>query len=230
MAKFIGTPGDDYIKGTERRDFISSLQGDDTIEALGGNDKIGANDGDDVVFGGEGNDSIRGWRGNDGLSGGPGDDTIKAGPGDDFLSFSSGNDSLDGGRGNDRIFAGPGHDTMVGAHGADEFGFSSDQPFKTDDFGTNYIKDFKTGTDIIGLDRFTFTAMTVTGGPIEPDEFEVVATDADAAVSEAFITYSTGTGNLFYNENGIDPDLGEGGQFATLKGIPDLSATDFTIS
>jgi Ca2+-binding RTX toxin-like protein len=60
-------------------------------------------------------------------------------------------------------------------------------------------------------------------------EFAKVASDALAATSEAFITYSSATGNLFYNQNGANAGLGSGGQFATLANLPDLTATDFCI-
>lgn len=227
MAKFIGTPGNDLITGTEGSDFIISLQGDDVISGLGGNDRISANDGNDQVSGGEGNDRIRGGRGNDSIFTGGGNNIALGGQGDDFFSFSPGNDVMFGGGGDDTLTGGPGHDIIAGNRGSDTFLFDSDQPFKTDDFGTNSIVDFESNIDKITLSNITFNVLTPTSGPIDSDEFEVVAIDADASISEAFITYSTSTGNLFYNENGANPGLGDGGQFATLEGIPNLNTTDF---
>ncbi|MGL5074527.1 MAG: hypothetical protein ACRDBG_01625, partial [Waterburya sp.] len=64
------------------------------------------------------------------------------------------------------------------------------------------------------------------------NEFAVVDSDQAAATAEALIVYSSGTGNLFYNQNGVTADFGSagsGGQFATLSETPTLSATDFIL-
>ncbi|MGL4881737.1 MAG: M10 family metallopeptidase C-terminal domain-containing protein, partial [Waterburya sp.] len=60
-------------------------------------------------------------------------------------------------------------------------------------------------------------------------EFAVVGSDTAVATASALIVYSSGTGNLFYNQNGVTTGLGSGGQFATLSEIPALSATDFIL-
>lgn len=57
----------------------------------------------------------------------------------------------------------------------------------------------------------------------------VVTDDAAAATSGTAIAYSSATGNLFYDSNGAAAGFGSGGQFATLAGIPGLTATDFII-
>jgi hypothetical protein len=80
------------------------------------------------------------------------------------------------------------------------------------------------------LSKTTFTALTSpTGSTIDGKEFAVVADDAAAVSSNAFITYSTGSGSLFYNQNGAGDGLGEGAQFAIVQAIPTLSAADFEI-
>lgn len=61
-------------------------------------------------------------------------------------------------------------------------------------------------------------------------EFAVVANDDAAATSQAFIVYSQGTGDLFYNQNEALPGLGyRGSEFATLTNHPLLTATDFVL-
>ncbi len=81
------------------------------------------------------------------------------------------------------------------------------------------------------MSKTTFTALTSDpGGSIDSNEFEVVANDDTAATSEALIAYSLGTGNLFYNQNGAGDRFGDGSQFATLQGIPILSAANFIIT
>jgi hypothetical protein len=81
------------------------------------------------------------------------------------------------------------------------------------------------------LDKTTFTALgsAVGSGFNIATEFAVVSSDAAASASGALIVYSSGTGNLFYNQNDILTGLGSGGQFATLSGIPTLSANDFML-
>jgi len=60
-------------------------------------------------------------------------------------------------------------------------------------------------------------------------EFAVVGSDAGAATVDALIVYSSETGNLFYNQNGVIAGLGSGAQLATLTGIPTLAGSDFVL-
>jgi hypothetical protein len=49
--------------------------------------------------------------------------------------------------------------------------------------------------------------------------------------SSAAILYSASSGNLFYNQNGTLAGLGgDGGNFATLIGRPNLVASDFIVA
>jgi hypothetical protein len=93
------------------------------------------------------------------------------------------------------------------------------------------ITDFVKGTDEIVLDKTTFTMLgSVVGGGFNlAKEFAVVESDTAAATEETLIAYSSKTGNLFYNQNSVTTGLGSGGQFATLSGIPALSADDFVL-
>ena len=79
----------------------------------------------DVLFG-EGNDD---W-----LVGGWGNDVLYGGTGDDLLEGSHGNDFLYGGAGDDALGGGGGKDTFV---------------FRTSDFGSDKILDFRSGEDKI---------------------------------------------------------------------------------
>jgi Ca2+-binding RTX toxin-like protein len=62
-------------------------------------------------------------------------------------------------------------------------------------------------------------------------DFASVADSAAAALSSAriVIVYGRATGSLYYNQNGSVAGLGTGGEFATLSGIPTLTASDFII-
>jgi Ca2+-binding RTX toxin-like protein len=87
------------------------------------------------------------------------------------------------------------------------------------------------GTDKIVLDKTTFTMLgSVVGSGFNlAKEFAVVGSDAGAATVDALIVYSSETGNLFYNQNGVTSGFGSGAQLATLSGIPTLSGDDFVL-
>ena len=110
--------------------------------------------------------------------------------------------------------------------------YSTSRAFSFFDVGIDLITNFKPAqADKIVLSKTTFTALASdAGGSLDPSEFEAVANDGDASSSSAFITYSTSTGNLFYNENGSDDGFGEEEQFATLQGIPTITAADFLVT
>ncbi|MGL5875892.1 MAG: M10 family metallopeptidase C-terminal domain-containing protein, partial [Xenococcaceae cyanobacterium] len=59
--------------------------------------------------------------------------------------------------------------------------------------------------------------------------FASVANDAAVGTSYSAIVYSSATGNLFYNSDGAIAGLGTGAQFATVTGIPAVSANDFVL-
>ncbi len=216
-----GTIEDDHLFGTRQDDKLYASFGDDFLIGRGGNDLFKAEDGSDIVNGGRGSDRIFGGDGDDILVGGNGNDRIFGGDGDDILIGSNGDDLLAGGRGND---------ILTGGLGSDRFVYETSQAFQANQLGIDHISDFAVNSDSIVLSNTTFTALTITtDGLINPDEFEIVASDELASISEAFITYSTDTGNLFYNQNGSDDGLGQGSQFATLQNIPTLNATNFSI-
>ncbi len=54
----------------------------------------------------------------------------------------------------------------------------------------------------------------------QASNFAVVANNSLVAASNAFIVYSSGTGHLFYNQNGSAAGLGTGDNFAVLTGNP----------
>jgi Ca2+-binding RTX toxin-like protein len=241
-----GGAGNDSIDGGAGNDYIISYAGNDMIYGGSGNDTIKSVSGtvDDVAFGGAGDDLIFGNNGISNLEGNEGDDTIFGGDGDDGLAGQegddslvgendndrlygwTGNDTLLGDDGNDSLYGGSGDDLLTGGEGADTFNFGSD--FLAGDafssLGLDTITDFQFGLDTIQLVRSAFS--TLTGGI----SFATVENDDLAAVSSEVIVYSQATGSLFYNTNGVDVGLGEGGAFAKLDGNPVLAATEFIIS
>ncbi|WP_199311498.1 FG-GAP-like repeat-containing protein [Anabaena subtropica] len=178
------------------------------------NNNIRGNDEDNILYGLDGNDTLNGGGGDDWLFGGNGNDTLNGGIGDDILI---------GGAGNDRLFGGAGTDIFV-------FGFTGN-PFNSSDFGIDTISDFAVGVDAIALDILSFTALGSMSGDgfSVASDFAVVNTDAMVAMSDALIVYSSGSGRLFYNQNGSAAGLGSGAHFATVSGAPALTAGDFEI-
>jgi hypothetical protein len=166
------------------------------------------------------NDIIDGQQGDDRIRGLSGDDLLRGGIGNDWLKGNKGNDLLEGGDGDDILNGGSGKDTLTGGAGVDQFDFGAGKCFAASSLGIDTITDFT--NDFIRLEQVTF-------GPIKASDIQIVANDAAAAFSQGLITYSQGTGNLFFNENGAKAGFGEGGQFATLTGAPQLVAQNFVI-
>ncbi|MBD2679249.1 MULTISPECIES: VCBS domain-containing protein [Nostoc] len=182
------------------------------------NNTVGFDNSNDVINAQGGNDKIDGKSGNDLLRGG------------------TGNDSLTGGAGNDTLVGGAGNDVLTGGTNADFFVYNTDATFTSSAVGKDTITDFqKSQGDKIVLDKTTFAISSVAGnGFSNPSDFKSIGFDLFnltilEGISSAKIVYDAVNGRLFYNENGSAPGFGSGGQFATLTGTPNLSASDFII-
>jgi Ca2+-binding RTX toxin-like protein len=147
-----------------------------------------------------------------------------------LLEGLGGNDTLDGGEGRDTLIGGNGDDLLSGGEDRDVFGFASNEAFN-EDIGVDTITDFDPDDDSIELSQTTFTAIAseIDDEFSIPSEFAVVEDSTTVETSEALIVYDQSTGELFYNENTIDPGLGLGGLFVTFENTPLLSAENFTI-
>lgn len=85
-------------------------------------------------------------------------DVINAQAGNDYINGLSGDDLLRGGAGNDTLVGGVGNDTLVGGSDSDRFALSVDG-------GTDTIRDFVQGEDLIQLiPDLTFAQLTITQG------------------------------------------------------------------
>lgn len=95
MATFPGTPGDDFIFGTEDDDLINGQAGNDFLLGAGGNDTIDGGDDNDDLSGDAGNDTLLGGNNDDTLTGGLGADILTGGTGIDsyFWTVETGNES-----------------------------------------------------------------------------------------------------------------------------------------
>lgn len=219
--RFIAGYGNDWLYGGNHDDSLYGEQGDDWLYG---------EQGDDLLLGGLGDDSLHGGNGNDILRGGKDKDWLFGNAGDDLLKGEAGDDTLQGGSGDDTLVGGSGDDTLIGGLGEDEFLYTTVDTFKSGKVGVDVIEDLEVNQDRIILSQNTFTTLTMTiEGVIDADELAVVENDEFAAISDALITYSTGTGNLFYNQNGSEEGFGTGGHFATLQNIPLLTTTNFLI-
>ncbi|MTJ11422.1 calcium-binding protein [Anabaena sp. UHCC 0187] len=202
---------------------------------------------DNVIVGNQENNTLNGLAGNDRIFGSFGNDSIDGGSGDDFLEGNQDDDIINGGSGNDNIFgdkAGAtytgndtlngqgGNDTLTGGLGIDIFAFGgaglSAQQSAATSIGRDTIVDFLVGTDKIQLDKTnSFSSI----GSIATDFFSgnFGTNNAGIGARSERIIYNTANGALYYNENGSLTGGGAGGFFATVTGIPTLTATDFII-
>ncbi len=209
-----GDTGDDYLD-------ISFSSGNNTLTGGAGNDYFSASSYDPIA-------DISYPAGNNTLSGGDGNDT--------FGGYSTYDQApqLPSLAGNNIRISSAGIDTLTGGSGNDLFTYFTNRAFFDFDLGLDIITDFHKDageTDQIALSKRTFTEITSNLGTgfSQESDFAIVANDAAAATSQAFIVYSQGTGNLFYNSNGALAGLGTGAEFATLTNHPLLAATDFVI-
>lgn len=241
----LGGSGNDYLVGDSVLD-VSTDTSNDTIRGGAGKDRLYGGAGSDRLLGGVGNDSLYGGSsddklfgnfGDDYLFGNEGSDKLIGGDGDDFLSggdgllnLSDARDTLNGGSGEDFLVGDMGNDILIGGSGADRFGFVGGREFASASLGVDTIRDFGDGEDRILLAKTVFPNLSGDADSvIAQNEFVAVIDDATAMTREELIVYSTSTGNLFYNENGASSGFGEGGQFATLKGQPELIAEDIIL-
>ena len=163
-----GRAGDDNLRGGAGDDNLHGGAGDDRLDGGSGNDLLRGNAGADTLWGRGGEDTLQGGDGADTLYGGAGTDTLDGGGGDDamhgdegadVLRGRTGDDELDGGRGADRLIGGAGNDTLDGGQGNDSLlgGAGSDKFVFAGAFGTDTIRDFSDGEDLIDLSALSMT-------------------------------------------------------------------------
>jgi len=154
LNRIVGSPKSDVLKGTRLGDRIAGGNGNDLMRGLWGADLMLGGDGTDRMMGGRGNDTLIGGRGADALFGGAGDDVLVAGETTDLQrSFAKSAEVdrqaiapniLKGGKGNDLLVSGGRSDVMMGSAGRDTFVLAQHG-------NPDFIRDFKIGTDVIGL-------------------------------------------------------------------------------
>lgn len=149
--------------------------------------------GADNLSGDIGNDLMIGGKQNDTLLGGGGDDTLRGNLGRDLLVGGDGDDRIHGQAGKDIIGGGAGNDTIWGGRNADEFHFDAGT-------GTDLIKDFVQGQDVISLldggaiDFKNSTTDSVIGdSDLNPDDFDFIWMHSDLnKANNGQVVYSGG--------------------------------------
>ena len=122
---------------------------------------------------------------------------------------------------------------MTGGKGNDTFVFDMYAPFDQAVIGKDTITDFGNGIDKIHLDKTTFNLLSSQAGTgfSELSDFAVYEYISSANVAEETILYVSSTNTLYYNGDGSEFGLGDGGGvIATFNNSPTLSANDFIIA
>jgi hypothetical protein len=241
--------------GSNFNDGLNGTNGANDIRGGAGNDAIKGYDGSDTLYGQDGNDTLIGGVGADYLGGGTGSDTASyagavagvtvslANPaintgdaagdtynsienliGTSFNDVLNGNtaiNAINGGTGNDFIKGYAGNDTLAGGSGQDFFVFNSTL---NDVTNVDRITDFNVAADTIQLDDAVFTALAT--GALAASAFKDVAVAAKDANDR--ILYNSNTGNLYYDQDGSGSAFAAV-KFATLTGLPALTAADFVV-
>jgi hypothetical protein len=235
-----GTAGNDILQGTQFADTLTGNAGNDTFNAGEGNDSMTGGAGNDIYLvenagdtytevAGGGTDLVISYLAmhtlganveNLQLAG-----TATTGIGNSLNNSITGNgrnNTIDGGSGNDILNGAAGSDIISGGTGTDFFVFNTALNAVTN---VDTMTDFNVTDDTIRLENAIFAKFIATGA-IPADTF-VSGAGAIALDSNDFLIYDTTTGNLSYDADGND--IGAQVVFATLTGIPVLTAADFVI-
>lgn len=167
--------------------------------------------------------NVTGNANNNLLTGNASINTLSGGEGDDTLAGLAGNDILNGGNGKDRLIGGVGKDMLTGGADADTFRFDVALSASAN---VDTLTDFLVGSDRIELENAIFTKLTALG-TLSALNFVASAT-VKAQDANDHVLYNTTTGALYYDADGSGS--GAAVLFATLTGIPAISAGDFLIT
>ena len=152
------------------------------------------------------------------LTGNTFDNILTGNAANNVLSGLVGNDTLIGDAGNDKLIGGLGLDNLSGGLGNDTFVFDSALNASTN---VDVITDFTSGADKLQLSAKIFAKVK---GVNFADVFHDTAI-TDTHVNN-YIIYDSSTGIVSYDDGS---GAGTAVQFATLTGLPTLTATDFTV-
>ncbi|NOT81739.1 MAG: hypothetical protein HOP01_03295 [Gallionella sp.] len=138
------------------------------------------------------------------------------------LTGNSAVNTLTGGAGNDVLNGGLGNDTLNGGLGADKFVFNT----ALSATNVDSIVGFATGSDAIQLSLVQFGGVG-TAGTLSAAGFGSGAGMTDATTINQHIIYNATSGGLYYDADGVGGVASV--QFATLVGVPAVTAADFIV-
>jgi Ca2+-binding RTX toxin-like protein len=175
--------------------------------------------GDDKIKGSTADDMLYGFKGNDTVTGRGGEDTIYGGKGKDTLYGGTDADTIYGGAGKDSLHGEDGANTLYGGGGKDAFTFDAAlMP------GNNaHIADYKSGKDVIELDKGAFSGI---GGKGNLSKSKFFLADEYNGEKKAVI-YDKDSGGLSYSKGG--GDIGNAVDFGSVTAGLDLSHKDFLV-
>jgi len=219
-----GNELDNFIFGNNGANFLDGGTGADTMTGFGGDDTYVVDNANDRVVEdpGGGSDSLY-TNLSYVLAAGHSLETLAAR--DNSLTVAlnlTGNELANnvlGNNGANRLDGGAGADVLVGFGSADIFAFTTAAAIGNAD----YIADFVSGTDKLGLDDAVFQGIG-TPGAFTAANF---VTGTAAADANDRIIYNAANGQLLYDADGSG--AGAAILLATLQGNPALTASDFMV-
>jgi serralysin len=245
IENLILSRGNDVAYGNNGANMIAGRDGHDRLFGLLGNDKLYGENGNDQLFGGLGADRLDGGEGfdyaaydddnyagfivsltnpklNTGVAAGDTFFSIEGlilSSGDDIAYGNAGDNYIYGRAGNDTLYGYLGTDHLYGEAGADRFMFNTPPSAANMD----YIGDFETGIDSIGLAYSLYGLAHEGGGSVRFLEGAGV-TGSDTRALLGVILFDTVAGLLSF-----DPDGGGNKPavpIAILLGVHDIDKGD----
>ncbi len=212
--------------GNSGANILNGAGGVDTMTGLGGNDAYAVDSAADAVIEAVGGGADRVYASvNYTLAAGQEIETLStdntAGLAAIRLTGNAFNNALIGNAGANLLLGGLGNDALTGGGGADTFLFNTALNAVTNH---DAITDFNVAADTISLENAIFTLLTATGALVT-DLFKDLSLGAQDATD--VILYNRGTGDLFYDSNGLTA----GGQtlFADVANGTVLTFADFVV-
>ncbi|MFI0843767.1 calcium-binding protein [Mesorhizobium sp. IMUNJ 23232] len=230
IENLIGSAKNDWLFGDSGANVLDGGFGDDILYGGDGGDKLIGGDGIDTAHYSGADAGVIASLANPSINSGfaKGDsyvsiENLSGSKYDDALNGDNAINTIRGGVGGDSIKGYGGNDTLVGDAGADKFIFNSALDAAAN---VDTITDFDAADDTIQLDDAVFTALKSLG-VLDASFFRANANGLPADAND-YIVYETDTGKLFYDADGNGANFA-GVQFATLTGMPTITAADFEV-
>ncbi|MCP3429680.1 putative Ig domain-containing protein [Alteromonas sp. LMIT007] len=223
-----GNSLDNHIIGNAGNNILAGGLGADTLEGGLGDDIYVLSDSLDVIIDTGGIDTIRSSQ-NVELQAGI-ENAQLVGIADTYVVGNGLDNTLQGNLGNNILDGGLGLDTLIGDEGADQFIISSNG----DDVGSDIVKDFTAGEDLLVVDLASFgidaeALGILSSGLVSADSF-VFGAGAVALDNNDHFIYDSAQGILYFDEDGSgDAEMIELARVQTNDGSDSLDAGDIFV-